>query len=129
MAMHEVRIRTTRTIEPINITAKVMEAVKGREGKLLHLYTPHTTCGLLINEAADPEVVKDILDALEKVAPKDYPYRHFEGNGHAHIKSSLLGCSLTLPFSQGKPILGTWQGIFLIEFDGPRERKVIITVI
>jgi secondary thiamine-phosphate synthase enzyme len=126
--MPELRIRTTRGTEAKNITTDVVESVRGKEGSLLHIYVPHTTCGLLINEAADPDVVRDILDALEKMAPKDYPYRHSEGNGHAHIKSSLLGCSVTIPWAQGKPGLGTWQGIFLVEFDGPRERKVIVTL-
>jgi secondary thiamine-phosphate synthase enzyme len=128
MSAQEIRIRTAARIEPRNITSEVMAAIKGKEGTLLHVYTPHTTCALLINEAADPDVIKDILDALERIAPKDHPYRHFEGNGHAHIKSSLIGCSLTIPLAGGKPQLGTWQGIFLMEFDGPRERRVIITV-
>ena len=126
--MPELKIRTTRNTEARNITAEVIESVRGKEGGLLHVYVPHTTCGLLINEAADPDVVRDILDALEKVAPKDRPYRHAEGNSHAHIKSSLLGCSVTIPWIREKPGLGTWQGIFLMEFDGPRERKVIITL-
>jgi secondary thiamine-phosphate synthase enzyme len=124
----ELKIRTTRGTEARNITAEVLESVRGREGSLLHIYVPHTTCGLLVNEAADPDVIKDILEALEKMAPKEHPYRHAEGNGHAHIKSSLLGCSVTIPWVQGKPGFGTWQGIFLMEFDGPRERKVLITL-
>jgi secondary thiamine-phosphate synthase enzyme len=127
--MLEIKIRTTNKTEARDITDEVIRVVKGKEGRLLHLYTPHTTCSLLINEDADPSVMKDIIEALERIVPEGYPYKHLEGNAQAHIKSSIIGCSVIVPFSEGVPKLGTWQGIFLMEFDGPRERKVNITLI
>ncbi len=123
------KVKTTSRVEAKDITNDVIKSLKGETGKLLNIYTPHTTCGLVINEDADPNVMRDIIDGLERLVPKNYPYRHMEGNSDAHIKSSITGCSLTIPFSDGKPILGQWQGIFLMEFDGPRERKVFITLI
>ena len=107
-----------------------MQAIgKTREGMLLHVYTPHTTCGLLINEQADPDVLNDIMTALDRIAPADYPYRHLEGNSDAHIKAVLTGAAVFVPMYEGSIKLGTWQGIFLAEFDGPRERKVVLTII
>ncbi len=123
------KVKTTSRIEAKDITNDVIKSLKGETGKLLNIYTPHTTCGLVINEDADPNVMRDIIDGLERLAPKNFPYRHMEGNSDAHTKSSITGCSLTIPFSDGKPILGQWQGIFLMEFDGPRERKVFLTLI
>jgi secondary thiamine-phosphate synthase enzyme len=84
---------------------------------------PHTTCGIVINENADPHAMEDVLGALDRMVPREYPYKHLEGNADAHVKSILAGCSVTVPFSKGLPVLGTWQGIFLMEFDGPRERE------
>ncbi len=126
--MIELNIKTSKRIQAINITGQVAHAVRGKEGSILHVYTPHTTCGLLINEQADPDVIKDILDALDRMAPADYPYRHSEENSDAHIKSVLTGASVSVPLSGGTPRLGTWQGIFFMEFDGPRDRKVIVTL-
>lgn len=103
--------------------------VRGKQGSLLHLFCTHTTCGLLINEDADPDVMKDLLEAFERLVPRNHGYAHAEGNSDAHIKSSLTGHSLTIPFSEGEPVFGTWQGIYLMEFDGPRERKIILTLI
>ncbi|HBA53689.1 secondary thiamine-phosphate synthase enzyme YjbQ [Syntrophorhabdus aromaticivorans] len=127
--MVEIRIKTSRRVEARNITREVSKAVQGRAGSLLHAYTPHTTCGLTINEEADPHVMQDIMESLDRMVPRNYPYKHMEGNSDAHIKSMITGCAVTVPFSQGAPALGTWQGIFLMEFDGPRERKVFITII
>jgi secondary thiamine-phosphate synthase enzyme len=127
--MAEIRVKTSKRIEALNITELVEKAIQGRQGNLLHVYTQHTTCGLTINEDADPDVMRDILDAFERMVPANYPYRHVEGNSDAHIKATLTGSSVTVPYLQGKPAFGTWQGIFLMEFDGPRERKVIITLI
>ncbi|MCX7856797.1 MAG: secondary thiamine-phosphate synthase enzyme YjbQ [Deltaproteobacteria bacterium] len=127
--MIEIRIKTTKRIEAVNITEKVESVLKEKEAKLAHVFTPHTTCGLTINEDADPNVMKDILDALERIAPRDFPYRHTEGNADSHIKSVLVGSSVQVPVMSGKLALGTWQGIFLLEFDGPRERKVVVTLL
>lgn len=124
-----IKVKTAGKVEAKDITDDVVKAVKGETGKLLNVYTPHTTCGLVINEDADPDVMRDIIDGLERLAPRNYPYRHREGNSDAHIKSSLTGCSIMIPLSEGKPLLGQWQGIFLMEFDGPRERKVFLTII
>jgi secondary thiamine-phosphate synthase enzyme len=127
--MFELGVRTTRATEARDITSEVAGLVKGKEGRLVHVYTPHTTCGIMINENADPDVARDIIDGLERIAPKDYPYRHSEGNSHAHIRAALVGCSAFIPFFHGHMVFGTWQGIFLMEFDGPRDRKVIVTLL
>lgn len=127
--MAEIQVRTSKRVETLNITGLIEKAIQGKQGGLLHVYTPHTTCGLTINEDADPDVMRDVLDALERMVPANYPYRHMEGNSDAHIKAILTGSSVIVPCLQGKPAFGTWQGIFLMEFDGPRERKVIITLI
>ncbi|HVN25506.1 MAG TPA: secondary thiamine-phosphate synthase enzyme YjbQ [Syntrophorhabdales bacterium] len=127
--MVEIKVRTDARIQGKSITKDVARAVQNMEGTLLYLFTPHTTCGLLINEDADPAVISDIMDGLNRLVPRNHPYKHAEGNADAHIKSSLVGHSLLVPFSGGQLRLGTWQGIFLMEFDGPRERKVHLTVL
>ena len=126
--MVELKVRTSRRIEAHDITDEVKRAVEGKKGLCVHLFCLHTTCGLTINENADPAVMRDVIDALGRLAPEDYPYRHGEGNSDAHIKSALVGHSLNIPLSAGKLNLGTWQGIYLMEFDGPRERRVVLTI-
>lgn len=97
-----------------------------REG-MCHVYCPHTTAGLTINENADPDVRHDMLLALEKVVPSDdASYRHAEGNSAAHVKASLMGFTVSLPIVDGRLALGTWQGVYLCEFDGPRQRHVTV---
>ena len=123
-------IRTTKHTELISITSDVSRVLKdvGMDDGLLHLFVLHTTCGLTINENADPDVVHDLLHRLDSLAPWQISQdRHMEGNSAAHLKSSLLGSSVTLPVSNGKLVLGTWQGIFFGEFDGPRTRSVFCT--
>jgi secondary thiamine-phosphate synthase enzyme len=127
--MVEIHVKTSQRVESKDITDEVINVVRGKTGRTLHVYTPHTTCGLAINENADPHVMQDVMDALNRMVPKGYPYKHLEGNADAHVKSILTGCDVTVPFSKGLPVLGTWQGIFLMEFDGPRERKVFVTII
>ena len=127
--MIELNVRTTKRTQAINITNQVARAVREKEGSLVHVYTPHTTCGLIINEEADPNVIRDIMEALDGMVPADYPYTHLEGNSDAHIKAVLTGSSVSIPLSGGALKLGTWQGIFFMEFDGPRERKVLVTLI
>jgi secondary thiamine-phosphate synthase enzyme len=127
--MLEIKVKTASRVEARNITNDVARALKNEEGALVYLFTPHTTCGLLINEDADPAVMSDIMDALNRLVPRNHTYKHAEGNADAHIKSSLTGHSLLVPFSGGRLALGTWQGIFLMEFDGPRERKVQVAVL
>ena len=91
------------------------------------VFVPHTTAGVTINEGADPSVVRDILESLRRLVPRDAGYRHGEGNSDAHIKASLVGSSVTVPLEHGRLRLGTWQSIYLAEFDGPRTRRVWIT--
>lgn len=114
----------------IDITAKVRSFVQDsriRHG-MCQILIPHTTAGITVNENADPDVVTDMLAALDEMVPK-LQYRHAEGNSRAHVKSSLMGCSLILPIEDGNLVLGTWQGIYLCEFDGPRKRKVFVQAI
>ena len=93
------------------------------------VYCPHTTAGVTVNENADPDVVIDLLYGLDKAFPDSTEYRHSEGNSTAHLKASCIGSSVTLIVEKGSPILGTWQGVYFCEFDGPRERKYHIKVI
>ncbi len=125
------QLRTTQQTEFIEITDGVQEAVKktGIENGLCIIFVPHTTAAITINEHADPSVSRDILMELNKMVPLSDHYRHLEGNSPAHIKSTLLGCSQIVPVEKGRLALGTWQGIFFCEFDGPRSRKVHIKVI
>jgi secondary thiamine-phosphate synthase enzyme len=113
------------------ITETVSNAVErsGISNGLCHLFIPHTTAGILVNESDDPAVLKDILERLDALVPKDGGYHHLEGNAHAHIKAGLVGNSLTLPVIDGRVALGRWQGVFLAEFDGPRDRSLIVTVV
>jgi secondary thiamine-phosphate synthase enzyme len=109
----------------------VTDAVRrsGVEEGICHLFVTHTTAGLVINENADPDVVRDLLEKLETLAPSDGTYHHFEGNAHSHIKASVVGQSAAVPVSGGRPALGRWQAVFFAEFDGPREREVTVTVV
>lgn len=128
----EFNIRTRSHQDLIPITEVVKTHLKNfniQDG-LLNLFVLHTTCGLTINENADPDVVHDLLQRLDRLAPwQDGNDRHREGNSAAHLKSSLLGSSLSIPIHNGRPVLGTWQGIYLGEFDGPRTRSIQMTVL
>ena len=127
----EIPIKTNSKNEIIDITSEVeaiVSKVKVKEG-ICNIYCPHTTAGLIINENADPSVKDDILMELSKLVPEDDNYTHTEGNSSAHIKSSLIGVSLNVPIVNGKLLLGTWQGIMFCEFDGPRSRKVVVSLI
>jgi secondary thiamine-phosphate synthase enzyme len=123
-------VKTSSRIEFRDITGEVRDAV-GRSGVkngVCFVFVPHTTAGILINEHADPAVAEDIADQLESIVPREKHYRHLEGNAPAHIKASLIGDSRTLFIEDGKLLLGTWQGIFFGEFDGPRTRNVMVKV-
>ncbi len=129
--MPEFSVKTTRRSELIDITAQVASVVEasGLAEGVAHVYVPHTTCGITINEAADPSVAGDILMFLDELVPRNHPkYRHAEGNTDAHIKASFMGSSVTVFIEGSRLLLGTWQGIFLGEFDGPRTRRVIVRV-
>lgn len=110
----------------LNVTADIRKLVKtkGWIAGALVLFSPHTTCGITINEAADPDVAHDILSALRGLVPEDGPYRHVEGNSDAHVRTSLMGPGQMLLVENGDLCLGTWQGIFLCEGDGPRRREL-----
>lgn len=113
----------------VEVTAEVQRAVQeaGLKGGYVICYVPHTTAGVTIQENADPDVVRDMLWKLERLVPKDESeYRHAEGNTDSHIKSSLVGCSATVLVEGGRLVLGTWQGIYFCEFDGPRRRRMLV---
>lgn len=127
----EYMIKTTKQNQMLDITDIVERAVKdsGIRDGVATMFVPHTTAGITINENADPDVVHDILIGLEKVYPHHPEYRHMEGNSPAHIKASVMGASSTIIIENGMLKLGTWQGIYFCEFDGPRTRKFYIKVI
>jgi len=129
--MEVVNIQTKRRVELIDITAEVESIVrrlKISEG-LCIVFCPHTTAGLTINENADPSVKSDVIGHLEKLVPANRGYAHMEGNADSHIKSSLFGSSLSIIIEESNLALGTWQGIYFCEFDGPRSRKVWVKVL
>lgn len=129
--MQTFQVRTSTQTEFIDVTRSVQEAVRktGVEDGICIIFIPHTTAAVTINENADPNVVQDMIMELNKVVPFKDPYHHMEGNSPAHIKASLVGCSQVVFVESGKLVLGTWQGIFFCEFDGPRNRKVHVKVI
>jgi len=129
--MITISITTRRRSEFIDITSQIEEVVRasGIEKGVCIIFCPHTTAGLVINENADPSVRRDIIQHLEELVPYQKGYTHTEGNADSHIKSSLLGSSLSLIIEGGKIMLGTWQGIYFCEFDGPRKRKVHLKLV
>jgi len=131
MHTETIDVRTSSRDEMIDITTRVAEAVaeSGVRDGVATVYVPHTTAGVTINENADPSVVHDLLAALDQAVPwRQSFYRHGEGNSAAHVKSSMVGCSAQVPIRDGRLVLGTWQGIYFCEFDGPRSRKAIVAV-
>ena len=124
-------VRTRQTTEMVDITSQVQDAVSNSNVKegLCIVFIPHTTAAVTINENADPDVVRDFLMEINKVIPFSDGYHHIEGNSAAHIKSSLMGFSETVIIKDSRLLLGTWQGIYLTEFDGPRVRKVHVKII
>ena len=131
MMAGEFEVNTSSKTQALDITQSVESAVQrsGTEKGLCMVYVPHTTAGIMINEGADPAVVQDILAKLEELVPWRGPYRHAEGNSAAHIKSSLLGHAAMVAIKGGRLKLGTWQAIFFCEFDGPRRRRVEVSVL
>jgi secondary thiamine-phosphate synthase enzyme len=122
-------VSTSARVEMIDITSEVAEAIRKENVSdgIAVVFVPHTTAAVTINENADPDVVRDILAETGKIVPFDNRYAHSEGNSAAHIKSCLVGPSLVLIVSGGRPVLGTWQAVYFCEFDGPRRRKVHVT--
>lgn len=128
--MQTIKVQSKQREELIEITNEISKFIPDSGEGVCVLFTQHTTCALTINENADPDVKRDMIYWLSKEIPQYYAdFRHFEHNSDAHIKSSLIGSSVTIPFENGKLLLGRWQGIFLCEFDGARERKVIVKIL
>lgn len=128
--MERIALKTANRVELIDITGRVQDIVaKSRVNDgVCFIFCPHTTAGLTVNENADPSVKHDIMQDLERLVPKNASYTHAEGNTDAHIKSSLFGSSLTIFIEAGSLVLGTWQGIYFCEGDGPRSREVWIKI-
>jgi len=130
--METFNVRSNQSIEFIEITSQVQNLLQqeDRGGGLAYVFIPHTTAGVTINENADPSVKQDMIADLQRLIPKHQPYyAHLEGNSASHFMASLMGSSATVPVEDGQIVLGTWQGIFLCEFDGPRTRKVQVKYI
>lgn len=129
--MEKISLKTNKRIELIDITDKVQGIVSGNKAKtgVCVVFCPHTTAGLTINENADPSVQKDIINALNKMIPENAGYAHSECNADCHVKSSLFGSSLNIIVEDGQLRLGTWQGIYFCESDGPRQREVWVKTV
>lgn len=126
----EIPVRTRKRNELVDITGTIRELIDEsgvREG-ICHIFVPHTTAAVTINEKADPAVATDISNTLEKIIPAGWGYRHAEGNSDSHVKSSLVGASELVIITDGRPLLGTWQAVFFCEFDGPRSRHCVVRI-
>jgi secondary thiamine-phosphate synthase enzyme len=127
--MQAIKISTKKREEMIDITREVEGCLAQNSSGICVVFVQHTTCGVTVNENADPDVQTDMLGFLRRLIPQHTPeFKHDEQNSDAHIKSSLVGSSVTIPFEDGRLALGRWQGVYLCEFDGPRERKVVVQV-
>jgi secondary thiamine-phosphate synthase enzyme len=131
--VHELKIRTERQSQLLDITREVQAAIGERAGAAALVYVPHTTAGVTVNEHADPAVGRDFETALERIVPSDWSWEHVEEgeeNAPTHIRASLMGPSVVIPLHEdGRLALGTWQGVFFCEFDGPRDRLVYVSVL
>lgn len=128
--MNRIPVRTRAREQLVDITDAVRDAVRAsaiRDGTV-HLWSLHTTCGLTVNEGADPDVARDMVEHLRRAVPRHGDYHHAEGNSDSHIKTSIFGPGLTLIVEDGAPLLGTWQHVFLAEWDGPRQREIAVRV-
>lgn len=129
--MQTLHVKTDRRTQLVDVTAQLQKAIaaSGVASGICYLYVPHTTAAITINECADPDVARDIEGALDRLVPKNGPYRHSEGNSDSHVKSVLVGASQIIHVEGGKLVLGRWQGVFLCEFDGPRERRLQVKIV
>jgi secondary thiamine-phosphate synthase enzyme len=129
--METLRVKTARRTQLLDLTLAVerIVAAAGVADGVCHLYVPHTTAGVMINEHADPDVATDLEGVFDRLVPHRGPYRHAEGNTDSHAKAAMVGTSQLVLVEKGKLMLGTWQGIFFCEFDGPRERKIWVKVV
>jgi secondary thiamine-phosphate synthase enzyme len=128
--MKTLRIKTSKRTQFVDITRDVQDVVRqsGVKQGMCCVYVPHTTAGVAINEHADPDVARDVEGVFDRLVPHEGPYRHSEGNTDSHMKAILTGTSQAIFVEEGELVLGTWQGIFLCEFDGPRQRTVFVKV-
>ena len=127
--MKVVSLQTAKRSEFLDITQKIVQMIPENVTGVCVIFVPHTTAGITINEGADPAVQEDVLNYLDRSVPWDQPYfKHIEGNSAAHIKASIIGSSVTIIVKDGKLQMGTWQKIFFTEFDGPRRRKIWVTL-
>ena len=126
----EIPVRTKKRNELVDITSVIRGLIdeSGVSEGICHIFVPHTTAAVTINEKADPAVATDISNTLEKIVPADRGYRHAEGNSDSHVKSSLVGASEFVIITGGRPVLGTWQAVFFCEFDGPRSRHCVVRI-
>ena len=124
-------VKTARRTEWVNITPEVNRCVaaSGVSAGVCHLYIPHTTAGVTINEGDDPDVARDMEEAFDRMVPRDAGYKHYEGNSDSHIKATIVGCSQSVWIENGRLRLGRWQAIFFCEFDGPRNREVHVKIL
>jgi secondary thiamine-phosphate synthase enzyme len=131
MTAETLAVETSGRTDLVDITARVAAVVKksGVKGGMCHVFVPHTTAGVTINENADPAVRADMAAALDRAVPWDAGYSHDEGNSAAHLKASMMGFSAAIPIERGQLLLGTWQGVYFCEFDGPRQRKVTVKIV
>lgn len=131
MTLERLRVTTEAREHLKDITAEINAVIRrlGAQQGVCQLFVPHTTAGLVINENADPAVCSDMLGWLQDAVPESRPFRHAEGNSPAHIKATLVGHSAAVPIEEGRLALGVWQGVFLAEFDGPRQRTVLVSVL
>lgn len=129
--MQTLIVKTDRRTQLLDVTAQVQKAVSTTRiaRGICYLYVPHTTAAITINECADPDVARDIEGAMDRLVPATGPYRHSEGNSDSHVKSALVGTSQSVFVVDGKLALGRWQGILFCEFDGPRERRLLVKVV
>jgi secondary thiamine-phosphate synthase enzyme len=130
--VREITLRSERRTQLLEITREVQEALEGTDASAALVFVPHTTAGVTINEHADPAVARDFERALERLVGDDWGWEHVEAgeeNAPSHIRASLMGSQVVVPVRDGRLALGTWQGIFFCEFDGPRQRKVLVTAL
>lgn len=129
--MYKISIHTTSSNEMVDVTSQIQQLLNQSEVKsgICMVFIPHTTAGITINENADPDVVNDMLKELNKIVPLNDNFRHMEGNSAAHLKASLFGFSQNIIIENGRLALGTWQGIYFCEFDGPRQRQIYVKII
>ncbi|MGI6421270.1 MAG: secondary thiamine-phosphate synthase enzyme YjbQ [Syntrophomonadaceae bacterium] len=127
--MFTIKLKSREKNQLIDITDQIQKLAReqGQDQAACLVFVPHTTAGVTINENADPDVKRDLIMGLNQLIPDTMDFRHREGNSDAHIKASLIGSSVTIPLKDGRLMLGTWQGIFFAEFDGPRNRSIVVS--